>query len=88
MNFIIIQTIALKKVTLGMICIILAKNNRRYISSNFWEKNWDFLHLFIFFINPRKTQRAEAILNKISNIIKKIHTGLISVLPEFQKCIA
>ena len=34
------------------------------------------------------TQRAEAILNKISNIINKTHTGLISVLQGFQKCIA
>ena len=36
--------------------------------------------------NP--TQRAEAILNKISNNINKTHTGLISVLKGFQKCIA
>ena len=30
------------------------------------------------------TQRAEPILNKISNIINKIHTGLISVIQGFQ----
>ena len=34
------------------------------------------------------TQRAEAILNKISNNINEIYTGLISVLQGFQKCIA
>ena len=33
-------------------------------------------------------QRAEAILNKISNNINKTHTGLISVVQEFQICIA
>ena len=33
-------------------------------------------------------QRAEAILNKISNIINKIYIGLISLLQGFQKCIA
>ena len=36
----------------------------------------------------RHTQRAEAILNKFSNNINKTHTGLISVLQGFQKCIA
>ena len=40
------------------------------------------------FMKIKKSQRAEAILNKISNIINKIHTGLISVLQGFQKCIA
>ena len=35
-----------------------------------------------------QTQRAKAILNKISNIINKTYTGLISVLQGFQKCIA
>ena len=34
------------------------------------------------------TQRAEEILNKISNNINKTYTGLISVLQGFQKCIA
>ena len=34
------------------------------------------------------SQRAETILNKFSNIINKIHTGLISVLQGFQKYIA
>ena len=34
------------------------------------------------------SQRAEAILNKISNNINKAHTGLISVLQGFQRCIA
>ena len=33
------------------------------------------------------TQKAEVILNKISNNINKTHTGLISVLQGFQKCI-
>ena len=33
-------------------------------------------------------QRPEAILNRISNIINKTHTGLISVLLGFQKYIA
>ena len=33
-------------------------------------------------------QRAEVILNKISNNINKTYSGLISVLQEFQKCIA
>ena len=33
-------------------------------------------------------QRAEEILNKILNNINKTYTGLISVLQEFQKCIA
>ena len=36
----------------------------------------------------KNTQRAEAILNKISNSINKTYTGLISVLQGFQKCIA
>ena len=35
-----------------------------------------------------RSQRAEEILNKISNNINKIYTGLISVLQGFQKCIA
>ena len=35
-----------------------------------------------------KTQRAEAILNKISYNINKTHTGLISVIQGFQKYIA
>ena len=35
-----------------------------------------------------QTQRAKAILNKISNIINKTYTGLISVLQGFQKYIA
>ena len=34
------------------------------------------------------TQKAEAILNKISNNINKTYIGLISVLQGFQKCIA
>jgi len=33
-------------------------------------------------------QRAEEILNKISNNINKTYAGLISVLQGFQKCIA
>ena len=36
----------------------------------------------------KNTQRAEAILNKISNSINKTYTGLISVLQGLQKCIA
>ena len=35
-----------------------------------------------------RTQRAEAILNKISDKINKTHTGLISVVQGFQKGIA
>ena len=38
--------------------------------------------------NHNLTQRAEAILNNFSNNINKTHTGLISVLQGFQKCIA
>jgi len=34
------------------------------------------------------TQRAEEILNGISNIIKGTYTGLISVLLGFRKCVA
>ena len=34
------------------------------------------------------SQWAELILGKISNIINKTYTGLISVLQGFQKCIA
>ena len=37
---------------------------------------------------PCSPQRAEAILNKISNNINKTYIGLISVLQGFQKCIA
>ena len=33
-------------------------------------------------------QRTEAVSNTISNIITRIHTGLISLLQGFQKCIA
>ena len=35
-----------------------------------------------------RPQRAEAILNKITNNINKTYTGLINVLQGFQKCIA
>ena len=38
-------------------------------------------------ISFSSSQRAEEILNKISNNIKKTYTGLISVLQGFQKCI-
>ena len=36
----------------------------------------------------KNIQWAEAILNKISNIINITYTGLISVLQGLQKCIA
>ena len=42
-----------------------------------------------FFLNQFPlSQRAEEILNKISDNINKTYTGLISVLQGFQKCIA
>ena len=41
-----------------------------------------------FNLNTTRAQRAEEILNKISNNINKTYTGLISVLQGFQKCIA
>ena len=39
-------------------------------------------------ISFSSSQRAEEILNKISNNINKTYTGLTSVLQGFQKCIA
>ena len=48
------------------------------------DKKYLTIHQSIY----SRSQRAEAILNKISNIINKTHTGLISVLQGFQKCIA
>ena len=39
-------------------------------------------------LSKYKNKWAEVILNKISNIINKTHTGLISVLQGFQKYIA
>ena len=39
-------------------------------------------------VTDDNAQRAEAILNKISNIINKTYTLLVSVLQGFQKCIA
>ena len=44
--------------------------------------------LFLFTTKTLTAQRAEAILNKISHIIRKINIGLISVLQGFQKCVA
>ena len=59
------------------------------------EFNWlrSYLHRYDIWyfgtiFDQSTSQRARAILNKISNIINKIHTGLISVLQGFQKCIA
>ena len=53
---------------------------------------WQFVHMPAYYVhiddNKNNPQRAGAILNKISKIINKIHTVLISVLQEFQKCIA
>ena len=39
--------------------------------------------LFLFTTKTLTAQRAEAILNEISHIIRKIHIGLISVLQGF-----
>ena len=47
-----------------------------------------FLDEKTFSLPSVSTQRAEEILNKISNNINKTSTGLISVLQGFQKCIA
>ena len=52
---------------------------------NFHNALWRVKWWYPVYSSP---QRAETILNKISNIINKTYTGLMSVLQGFQKCIA
>ena len=57
-----------------MMLVHMEEHSKGYLVDNFEAITW--------------SQRAEAISNKISKIINKIHTELNSVLQGFQKCIA
>ena len=52
------------------------------------DKKWKMfvLRKILYFVPLSEAQRAEAILNKISNNINKTLTGLINVLQGFHKC--
>ena len=59
------------------------------MASMFELKNLvDMMVCIIYLYLSSSSQRAAAISNNVSNNIKKTHTGLISVLQGFQKCIA